>query len=171
MGSSLRVGQDARVGGDSTMDGLLTVGGEGTFSSHVTVSGRLDVNSEAVLRQNVQARSLEVVDRLDASGHMFIGTSNMDQLYVQSHISSRTLIFDEDHSFAQTGAGSLQLEFPDPDRNERISFPEETGTVLTTISPNSQLERVGNLIAGSIREGLERPARHAIGLTHAKPQS
>ena len=154
MGSSLRVGQDARVGGDSTMDGLLTVGGEGTFSSHVTVSGRLDVNSEAVLRQNVQARSLEVVDRLDASGHMFIGTSNMDQLYVQSHISSRTLIFDEDHSFAQTGAGSLQLEFPDPDRNERISFPEETGTVLTTISPNSQLERVGNLIAGSIREGF-----------------
>ena len=112
------------------------------------------MNSEAVLRQNVQARSLEVVDRLDASGHMFIGTSNMDQLYVQSHISSRTLIFDEDHSFAQTGAGSLQLEFPDPDRNERISFPEETGTVLTTISPNSQLERVGNLIAGSIREGF-----------------
>ena len=154
LGSALRVGGDAKVAGDTEVDGLMTVGGEAAFSSHVTVSGRLDVNSETVLRQNVQARSLEVVDRLDASGHMFIGTSNMDQLYIQSHISSRTLIFDEDHSFAQTGAGSLQIEFPDPDQNERISFPEETGTVLTTISPNSQLERVGNLIAGSIRQGF-----------------
>lgn len=154
LGSSLHVGSNVAVGGDTTMDGLLTVGGESTFSSHVTVSGRLDVNSEAVLRQNVQARSLEVVDRLDASGHMFIGTSNMDQLYIQSHISSRTLIFDEDHSFAQTGAGSLQIEFPDPARNERISFPEETGTVLTTMSPISQLERVGTLTGGSIGEGF-----------------
>eukprot|EP01043_Picozoa_sp_COSAG02_P013522 COSAG02_NODE_542_length_20590_cov_9.193060_7_plen_2783_part_00 len=154
LGSSLHVGSDMSVGRDSSLDGLLTVGGESTFSSHVTVSGRLDVNSEAVLRQNVQARSLEVVDRLDASGHMFIGTSNMDQLYIQSHISSRTLIFDEDHSFAQTGAGSLQIEFPDPARNERISFPEETGTVLTTMSPISQLERVGTLTGGSIAEGF-----------------
>ena len=154
LGSALHVGGDAKVVGNSEVDGLMTVGGEAAFSSHVTVSGRLDVNSEAVLRQNVQARSLEVVDRLDASGHMFIGTSNMDQLYIQSHISSRTLIFDEDHSFAQTGAGSLQVEFPDPDQNERISFPSETGTVLTTISPNSQLERVGNLISGSIRQGF-----------------
>eukprot|EP01050_Picozoa_sp_SAG11_P002317 SAG11_NODE_115_length_16019_cov_12.462940_4_plen_453_part_00 len=47
------------------------------------VTGRLDAHGETFLRAHVQALSLEVVDRLDVSGETFIGTSLMDELYIQ----------------------------------------------------------------------------------------
>jgi len=154
LASALMVGSSTRIEGDSRLDGKLDVGNEGTFNSHLTVSGRLNVNSESVLRKHVEAKSMDVVDRLDVSGECFIGTSLMDELYIQSHVSSRTLLFDEDHSSLLGSVGSLLLTFPDPADNKIISFPEETGTVLTTISKNSQLESVATLTRGAIGEGF-----------------
>jgi len=155
LASSLQVGADATVGGAFRGSGLLEIGGEGTFKSHLTVSGRLDVNSDTQLRKHVEAKSLNVVDRLDVSGKAVFGNSLADELFIQSHISSRTLLFDEDHSTMLGSVGSLLLQFPDPKTtNEIISFPTETGTVLTTISPDSQLTSVATLVRGAIGQGF-----------------
>ena len=120
----------------------------------VKITGRLDAYGETYLRGHTQALSMEVVDRLDISGETFIGTSLMDELYITSHISSRTMLFDEDHSSLLGSVGSLLVQFPDPDENEIISFPSESGTILTSASLFSSLTKVGTLTRGSIGEGF-----------------
>ena len=59
------------------------------------------------------------------------------------------IVFD-----ANLDGNTLTLSFDDPAQDQIISFPDETGTVLTNASASSILTSVGALLAGSIAPGF-----------------
>eukprot|EP01050_Picozoa_sp_SAG11_P002316 SAG11_NODE_115_length_16019_cov_12.462940_3_plen_2137_part_00 len=83
-------------------------------------------------------------------GDVQIGTSQQtDALAIVSHINSPSLLFD-----ANSDGHGLTLVLPDADH--AIAFPNETGTVLTTVSDFSTLTAVSGLTSGSLELGFGR---------------
>jgi hypothetical protein len=86
-------------------------------------------------------------DSIDFNGHIkSCGTSAIERYFCDSS----KLVFDADDDGV-----SMILYMPDPDAlTVAITFPQETGEVLTTASKNSGLIRVGALEQGSIVNGF-----------------
>jgi len=75
-----------------------------------------------------------------------IGLSTEESLTIRSTIRTQNLVFDANAD----GTNVLTLFFPDPAGPETISFPAETGEVLTTVSLGSSLTSVGTLEEGAL---------------------
>jgi hypothetical protein len=84
-----------------------------------------------------------------ASGSVTLGDGLADEIVINGHIRQEDITFD-----ANSDGTALTLRFTDPTEPRIITFPEETGIVLTSTSAESALEIVGELTAGSIVPGF-----------------
>merc|ERR550514_2326413 len=85
----------------------------------------------------------------ESTGQVQLGTGLEDQIIINGHIKQSELVFD-----ANSDGNSLTLHFEDPSASQEITFPDETGTVLTNTSSFSTLTSVGALSSGSIVPGF-----------------
>merc|ERR1719181_1425568 len=85
----------------------------------------------------------------ESTGQVQLGNGLEDQIIINGHIKQSELVFD-----ANSDGNSLTLHFEDPTQARTITFPDETGTVLTNTSAFSTLTAVGALSAGSIVPGF-----------------
>ena len=97
---------------------------------------------------------MEVSGKVDcvnfvASGSVTLGDGLADEIVINGHIRQEDITFD-----ANSDGTALTLRFTDPTEPRIITFPEETGIVLTSTSAESALEIVGELTAGSIVPGF-----------------
>ena len=84
------------------------------------------------------------------SRDVMLGTTSSDEIEVSGHFTSNRLIFD-----ANSDGTRITFEYPDPILvSKTISFPDESGRVLTTASDVSSLKEVDELIRGSIGPGF-----------------
>ena len=93
------------------------------------------------------AGTLECVD-LVVANDVILGNDLSDQVQVRGHVAA-DLVFD-----ANRDGNRLTLVMTDPAENTQITFPDETGTVLTSVSTLSRLTAVGELDSGSIAVGF-----------------
>lgn len=84
-----------------------------------------------------------------SSGRVELGDDSSDEIVINGHIRQSDLIFD-----ANADGNLLTLRFEDPSRPQTITFPDETGTVLTSKSTVSALKSIGALSSGSIGPGF-----------------
>jgi cytoskeletal protein CcmA (bactofilin family) len=91
--------------------------------------------------------TLECVD-LMSGGDASLGNDLSDQVTFLGHLTT-DLIVD-----ANQDGNRLTLAITDPAEDTQISFPDESGTVLTSVSVLSRLTTVGQLSAGSIESGF-----------------
>ena len=63
----------------------------------------------------------------ESSGTVTLGNGLEDEVVINGHIRQSDLIFD-----ANSDGNMLTLHFEDPTSSQIITFPDETGTVLTT---------------------------------------
>jgi hypothetical protein len=80
-----------------------------------------------------------------------LGDSTEDSITINAHIANTELHFDGDRDGV-----TLMLRFEDPATSSVVTFPDESGTVLTTASSFSNLRAVGGLSSGAIAEGFGR---------------
>ena len=71
---------------------------------------------------------------LDASGAVSLGDGLEDEIVINGHLAQQDIVFD-----ANSDGNGLTLHFIEPSSPQIITFPEETGTVLTTTSDESAL--------------------------------
>lgn len=83
------------------------------------------------------------------TGDTTLGDSTQDAITISGHIVNTALHFDGDGDDV-----SLVLRFEDPAASSTITFPDESGTVLTTASSYSMLGAIGELASGAIAEGF-----------------
>ena len=83
------------------------------------------------------------------AGDVSFGSEPKHEIDFSGHIVSSRLVFD-----ANSDGQTLTFEFPDPSTAQKISFPDETGTILTSASTVSTLQQVGTLTKGSIGRGF-----------------
>eukprot|EP01043_Picozoa_sp_COSAG02_P008019 COSAG02_NODE_249_length_27097_cov_30.179155_8_plen_2297_part_00 len=88
-------------------------------------------------------------DNFQASGRVQLGNDLADEVQINGHIRQSDLVFD-----ANSDGNYLTLHFEDPSTSQEITFPDETGTVLTNTSSFSTLTSVGALSSGSIVPGF-----------------
>ena len=72
-----------------------------------------------------------------------------DEIVINGHVRQEELTFD-----ANSDGTALTIRFTDPTEPRTITFPSETGIILTSTSAESSLEIVGELTAGSIVPGF-----------------
>jgi hypothetical protein len=84
-----------------------------------------------------------------STGDVTLGDALADKIIINGHIAQEDIVFD-----ANSDGVGLTLRFTDPSQPRIITFPEETGTVLTTSSTQSSLTTVGELRGGSIVPGF-----------------
>ena len=81
-----------------------------------------------------------------------------DRIHIDGHLTEDLVVDDNmDGSFLRlrmTDPPELCPEIACPDRTNTISFPDETGIVLTSVSTKSDLQVVGPLESGSIGPGF-----------------
>jgi len=82
-------------------------------------------------------------------GYAQLGDATDDAIYINSHIVNSDLVFDENKDTI-----TLTLHFEDPSAPTTITFPDESGQILTTDSRVSSLEASGALSSGNIGEGF-----------------
>lgn len=87
-------------------------------------------------------------ENLVSGSNATLGNDLSDQINILGHLTT-DLTIDADHD-----GNRLTLAMTDPTENNQISFPDETGTILTTASVLSRLTTVGDLEAGSIAPGF-----------------
>ena len=90
--------------------------------------------------------SLQTSGLANFTADVIIGSNN-SRLALHAAIQTNKLVFDADGF-----GGNFSLAFPDPDDASLLTFPSETGTILSDVSANSSLEKVGTLISGSLGE-------------------
>eukprot|EP01046_Picozoa_sp_COSAG06_P002180 COSAG06_NODE_75_length_25804_cov_247.408364_6_plen_4151_part_00 len=80
-----------------------------------------------------------------------LGDVLTDVVEINGHIVSHAMVYD-----ANSDRSSLTIHYPDPPQgsSHHISFPLEDGSVLTTMSPASNLTEVADLHRGSLVEGF-----------------
>lgn len=88
-------------------------------------------------------------EAFQSSGRVELGDDPSDGIVINGHIRQSDLVFD-----ANSDGNLLTLRFEDPSRAQKVIFPDETGTVLTSISTVSALRSVGALSSGSIVPGF-----------------
>jgi hypothetical protein len=106
--------------------------------SHSEYNGRLGVLLQAI-----------ACAQYSTTGDTTLGDSTEDAIIINSHIVNSELHFDGDMDDV-----TLVLRFEDPATSSVITFPDESGTVLTTASSFSTLAAVGELASGAIAEGF-----------------
>lgn len=126
-------------------------GGDVVFRTNMTISDSLEVpkllvTDVAVFDEDVTLGN-SMADTLNFNGHIkSCGTSDIEKFFCDSS----KLVFDADDNGI-----AMNLYMPDPDaQDESITFPIETGEVLTTASKTSALTRVGALEGGSLVNGF-----------------
>ena len=88
-------------------------------------------------------------ENFQSSGRVELGNDLTDEIVINGHIKQSELVFD-----ANSDGNFLTLHFEDPSASQEITFPDETGTVLTNTSSFSTLTSVGALSSGSIVPGF-----------------
>ena len=140
------------MGGNIRLTGPLLLDGTVSMSSNLTVSDRTDLNKVFVAGNVVFDEDMvlgdNVLDTVDINGHIkSCGTSAIERYFCDQS----KLIFD-----ANDDGVAMTIYVPDPrdGMQYEITFPVETGEVLTTASKTSQLIRVGNLEEGNLVYGF-----------------
>ena len=88
-----------------------------------------------------------------------LGTTSSDEIEISGHVTSPRMVFD-----ANSDGTTVTFEYPDPILvSKTISFPDESGRVLTTASDFSTLTAVDELVQGSIGPGFG--SAHVASLT------
>lgn len=87
--------------------------------------------------------------RYSTTGDTYLGDSSEDTITINAHVVNDELHFDGDKNDV-----ALVLRFEDPATSSVVTFPDESGTVLTTASSFSSLQAVGELASGAIAEGF-----------------
>lgn len=139
-GQILMLGPWAQDGGEVTMSSNLTVA-DRTVLNKVHVLGNTKFDQSVVLGDNM-------ADTVDINGHIkSCGTSAIERYFCDQS----KLIFD-----ANDDGVALTVYVPDPQDgfDYEITFPVETGRLLTTVSKTSSLIRVGALEQGSLVYGF-----------------
>jgi hypothetical protein len=83
------------------------------------------------------------------TGDTSLGDSTEDSITINAHIVNTELHFDGDRDDV-----TLVLRFEDPATSSVVTFPDESGTILTTASSYSNLQATGELSSGAIAEGF-----------------
>ena len=78
-----------------------------------------------------------------------LGSGLDSEVLINAHISSPSISFDSNDDGIM-----LDIRFEDPAAPTTIIIPDESGTVMTTATPYSQLSQVSNLASGQIAEGF-----------------
>ena len=78
-----------------------------------------------------------------------LGSGLDSEVVINAHISSPSISFD-----SNADGIMLDIRFEDPAAPTTIIIPDESGTVMTTATPYSQLSQVSNLASGQIAEGF-----------------
>ena len=142
---------DTATGIDGATFELVNRGGENVLPAFEITDG---VNTLITIRDNGAFGDMEVSGRVDcvnfeASGSVTLGDGLADEIVINGHIRQEDITFD-----ANSDGTALTLRFTDPTEPRIITFPEETGIVLTSTSAESSLEIVGELTSGSIVPGF-----------------
>merc|ERR1711871_933845 len=145
------MGIDTATGIDGATFELVNRGGENVLPAFEITDG---VNTLISIRDNGAFGDMEVSGRVDcvnlaASGSVTLGDGLADEIVINGHIRQEDITFDDN-----SDGTALTLRFTDPTEPRIITFPEETGIVLTSTSAESALEIVGELTAGSIVPGF-----------------
>eukprot|EP01048_Picozoa_sp_COSAG05_P004384 COSAG05_NODE_233_length_13251_cov_30.223920_1_plen_2428_part_00 len=151
--------QDARVqfidpatgAGEGAVFQIVNQGGAADPTLKITDG---DDNSLVTITDNGVTGDMTVAGTVncvnfESTGQVQLGTGLEDQIIINGHIKQSELVFD-----ANSDGNSLTLHFEDPTESRTITFPDETGTVLTNTSAFSTLTAVGALSAGSIVPGF-----------------
>jgi hypothetical protein len=142
---------DTASGIDGATFELVNRGGENVLPAFEITDG---VNTLITIKDNGAFGDMEVSGKVDcvnfvASGSVTLGDGLADEIVINGHIRQEDITFD-----ANSDGTALTLRFTDPTEPRIITFPEETGIVLTSTSAESALEIVGELTAGSIVPGF-----------------
>eukprot|EP01043_Picozoa_sp_COSAG02_P005539 COSAG02_NODE_151_length_33583_cov_25.995042_1_plen_2855_part_10 len=139
-------------GGIHTIGPWMQDGGEVTMSSNLTVADRTVLNKVHISGDATFDHSMvlgdNMNDKIDINGHIkSCGTSAIERYFCDQS----KLIFDPNDDGV-----ALTVYVPDPQDgfDYEITFPVETGELLTTVSKTSSLIRVGALEEGSLVYGF-----------------
>jgi hypothetical protein len=119
-----------------------------------TLEIRDGTNTLVKITDNGDTGDMEVTgtvecENFQSSGRVELGNDLADEIVINGHIRQSDLVFD-----ANSDGNHLTLHFEDPSASQEITFPDETGTVLTNTSSFSTLTSVGALSSGSIVPGF-----------------
>lgn len=119
-----------------------------------TLEIRDGTNTLVKITDNGNTGDMEVTgtvecENFQSSGRVELGNDLTDEIVINGHIRQNELVFD-----ANSDGNTLTLHFEDPSASQEITFPDETGTVLTNTSSFSTLTSVGALSSGSIVPGF-----------------
>ena len=142
---------DTAAGIDGAVFELVNRGGQNVLPAFEITDG---VNTLITIQDNGAFGDMEVTGRVTcvnfvASGAVTLGDGLADEIVINGHIRQEDITFD-----ANSDGTALTLRFTDPTAPRIITFPEETGIVLTSTSASSSLEIVGELSQGSIVPGF-----------------
>ncbi len=135
---------------DGAVFDIVTLGS----AAKPTLEIRDSTNTLVTITDNGDTGDLEVAgtvqcENFESSGRVELGDDSSDGIVIKGHIRQSDLIFD-----ANSDDNLLTLRFEDPSRSQVVIFPDETGTVLTSVSPISKLRSIGALASGSIVPGF-----------------
>lgn len=143
---------------DSAIHSIFEVGLSGDAilaESHYAALDISDGGTQPIIRvvDKGSDADLELAGSLECAGLVIggdvsLGNDISDQLQIRGHLTA-DFVFD-----ANRDGNRLTLAMTDPTENTQITFPDENGIVLTSVSALSRLTTVGNLEAGSIAEGF-----------------
>jgi hypothetical protein len=119
---------------------------DGADTSLVTITDNLDPTGG---RGDMSVAGTINCVNFESTGQVQLGNGLEDQIIINGHIRQNELRFD-----ANSDGNALILRFEDPTQSRTITFPDETGTVLTNTSSYSTLTSVGALSSGSIVPGF-----------------
>ena len=88
-------------------------------------------------------------EQYSTTGDASLGDSTDDTITINAHIVNTELHFDGDRDDVAS-----VLRFEDPATSSVVTFPDESGTVLTTASSFSNLLAAGELSSGAIARGF-----------------
>ena len=142
---------DTAAGIDGATFELVNRGGENVLPAFEITDG---VNTLITIRDTGAFGDMEVTGAVEcvnlvASGAVTLGDGLADEIVINGHVRQEELTFD-----ANSDGTALTIRFTDPTEPRTITFPSETGIILTSTSAESSLEIVGELTAGSIVPGF-----------------
>jgi len=142
---------DTADGIDGARFELINRGAENALPKFEITDGQ---NVLVTVTDNGNTGDLSVTGKVECvnfqtTGDVTLGDSLADRIVINGHVRQEDIVFD-----ANSDGTGLTLHFTDPSEPRIITFPEETGTVLTSTSAESSLTAVGELSAGSIVPGF-----------------